>query len=236
MPQAHPHSKPRSTEYRLLTAIAMLYIAMLIFSNTIAVKLVTFFGLVLPAGIITFPLVYLINDLLTEVYGFERTRPIIWWGFICLAIMALVYTIAVWMPYPPFWQDQESFQKLFSLVPRIVFASLIAYLIGTMLNAIVLSKLKVMTQGRFLWLRAIGSTVIGEGADSLVFNLVAFYGVFETSQVFYIALSGFILKTLYEVVALPLTYAAVRLIKRIEDEDKYDVGVSYSPFGRRGTS
>lgn len=216
--------------HRMFAPIAMLYVTMLLISDTVAVKLVTFLGFVLPSGILCFPLVYLLNDVLTEIYGFERTRSVIWWGFFCLALMTLVYGLSVWMPYPPFWRDQAAFEKLFGLVPRIAFASFVAYLIGSFLNSIVLSKMKIWTNGKHLWTRTIGSTVVGEGADSIVFNVVAFAGVFALSDVMYIAFSGFVLKTLYEVLATPLTYVVVGKLKRIEEEDKFDVGVSYSPL------
>ncbi len=220
--------KPKG--YRLFHCVAMLFVASLLIANTIAVKVVMLGGFILPAGIIIFPLSYILNDCLTEVYGYEKTRSVIWWAFICLAVMAISYYVAVLLSPAPFWKEQESFQKLFGFVPRIVIASFIAFLIGSFLNSIVLSKIKIKTKGKFLWIRTIGSTIVGEGADSLIFNFIAFIGIFPLADVFTIALSGFLLKTLYEIFATPFTYFVVAKLKKIENEDKFDVGVNYNPF------
>lgn len=217
--------------YRLFHGIAMLFAASLLVSNTVAVKVIEVWGFVLPAGIICFPVAYIINDCLTEVYGYEKTRSAIWFGFGCLGFMSIVYYLAMLLPPAAFWQDQEAFSKLFGLTPRIAAASFIAYLVGSFLNSVVMSRMKVATKGRFLWTRTIGSTIVGEGADSFVFNIVAFSGVFPFDRVLFIALSGFVLKTAYEVLATPLTYAAVRWLKRVESEDKYDHDIRYTPFG-----
>ncbi|HEV2804783.1 MAG TPA: queuosine precursor transporter [Chthoniobacterales bacterium] len=217
--------------WRHFHVVAMLFVTTLIISNTIAVKVISLWGFTLPAGIITFPLAYLAGDVLTEVYGFRRTRPLIWSGFFCLGLVSLFYWLSTLLQPAAFWiSDNAAFTKFFGFVPRIVLASLIAYLIGEFLNSVVMSRLKVATNGRHLWLRAIGSTVIGEGADSLIFNFTAFGGVFPTGTVAYIALSGFVLKTAYEVVALPLTYFVVAWLKRAEGIDTYDRGIKYSPI------
>lgn len=209
----------------------MVFVSTLIVSNTIAVKVITLWGFTLPAGIITFPIAYLAGDILTEVYGFRKTRSLIWWGFFCLGGMSLFYWIATLLTPAPFWVgDNPAFAKFFGFVPRIALASLFAYVIGEFLNSMVLSKLKIKTEGRHFWLRAIGSTVVGQGADSIVFNFIAFGGVFPTLTVAYIAFSGFVLKTLYEIVALPGTYVVMPWLKRVEGVDTYDYGVSYTPF------
>lgn len=216
--------------YRLFNAVAMLFVTMLLISNTIAVKIVEIGGFILPAGILCFPIAYIINDLLVEVYGFERTRGVIWLGFGCLAVMSLLYYLATELPSAAFWDGQPAFEKLFGVVPRIAIASFVAFIVGSFLNASIMSLMKVKMKGKHLWMRTIGSTIIGEGTDSIVFNFVAFYGIFELNNLLYIAFSGFVLKTLYEAVATPATYAAVRVLKRIEGEDKYDIGISYNPF------
>jgi uncharacterized integral membrane protein (TIGR00697 family) len=221
----------RPEGYRLFHGISMLFCASLIVSNTVAVKIVELGGFVLPAGILCFPLAYLLNDCLTEVYGFEKTRSVIWWGFGCLAFMTLVYFVATILHPAPFYKDQEAFARLFGLTPRIAAASFVAYLIGSFLNSIVMSRMKVWTKGKFLWTRTIGSTIVGEGADSMVFNVVAFGGLFGWGEVAHIAFSGFILKTGYEVLLTPFTYVFVAWLKRVESEDKYDTGVLYTPFG-----
>jgi len=218
--------------YRLFHIFAMLFVGSLIVSNTIAVKIVELGGFMLPAGIIVFPVSYILADTLTECYGFRKTRSIIWWGFISQIAMVACYWLATQLTPAPFWGDQEAFARLFGFVPRIVGASMIAYLVGEFLNSMVLSKIKVAMGGRHLWLRAIASTIVGQGADSLVFNLVAFGGVFAFKEVLFIAFSGWVLKTAYEVVILPVTYIVVAFVKRREDMDVYDRGVRYSLFER----
>lgn len=207
--------------------VAMLFVALLIVSNIVAAKLITFWGFVLPAGILTFPMAYVVNDLLTEVYGYEKTRSIIWGGFICLAILTITTSIATALPFPSFWGAQKEFETTLGLVPRIAAASLCAYVIGSLLNSYVLSRMKVLTGGRHLWSRTIGSTIVGEGADSVIFNTVAFFGIFQLSELGHIMWSGFFLKVAYEVVATPLTYFAVAWLKRYEEEDKFDTDIRY---------
>jgi uncharacterized integral membrane protein (TIGR00697 family) len=218
--------------YRFFHIVAMIFVTTLILANTLAVKIVSLFGFTLPAGIIVFPIAYIFGDVLTEVYGFRKARSVIWWGFFCLAMMAFFFWAGTLLPPAPFWKDQEAFARLFGFVPRIALASLIAYLVGEFINSAVLSKLKVRTEGRHFWLRAVLSTVIGQGADSLIFNFSAFLGVFPLRDLLFIAFSGWILKTAYEVVALPLTYACARFLKRAEGVDTYDREISYSPFAK----
>ena len=220
----------RPAGYRYFHAVAMVFVMTLLVSNTIASKIIIAGPFTLPAGIIVFPISYIFGDVLTEVYGFERSRTIIWFGFFCLAAMATFYAIATVLPPAPFWSDDPAFRRLFGFVPRLAVSSFIAYLIGEFLNSAVLSKIKVATNGRHFWLRAIASTIVGQAADSMVFNFAAFYGVFTIGNVFFITLSGFVLKSAYEIVALPLTYPTVAWLKRAEGVDVYDRGVSYTPF------
>lgn len=220
----------RPVGYRMFHVVGMVFVTCLLVSNAIAIKVISIWGFTLPAGIIIFPIAYIFGDVLTEVYGFQNTRTVIWWGFFCLAAMTLFFWLATLLPPAPFWKDQEAFAKLFGFVPRIAMSSFVAYLVGEFLNSVVMSRLKVVTEGRYLWLRAVSSTIVGEGADSLVFNFAAFYGVFPTASVAYIAFSGFVLKTLYEIVALPATYVICRKLKRVEGVDTYDRGINYSPF------
>jgi uncharacterized integral membrane protein (TIGR00697 family) len=208
----------------------MLFVASLIIANTVAVKIISIGSLTIPAGILCFPLAYIINDVLVEVYGFERTKKVIWWGFIALAFMSIVYYLSNILPAAPFWDGQDAFDRLFSFIPRIGIASFVAYLIGTFLNSMVMSKLKKRMNGKHLWVRTIGSTIIGEGVDSVVFNMIAFYGVFPDANLWAIIGTGFALKVLYEIIATPLTYFVIARVKKLESEDKYDHGVSYNPF------
>src|SRR6185436_7807487 len=159
-----------------------------------------------------------------EIYGYRRARSIIYWGFVALVTMAGCYYVATRLTPAPFWQDQPAFARLFGFVPRIVMASLAAYLVGELVNSIILSSIKVRTKGRHFWLRAVLSTLIGQSADSLIFNFVAFAGVFPLREVAFIAFSGWVLKSLYEVFALPVTYVVAARLKRIEGVDVYDEG------------
>lgn len=218
--------------YRTFHVVAMVFVTSLIVANTIAVKIVQIGPFTLPAGIIVFPVSYIFADVLTEVWGFRRARTIIWAGFACLAGMGILYYVAVQLKPAAFWTDQEAFGRLLGFVPRIVIASFIAYLVGELLNSAVLSKLKVITGGRHFWLRAISSTLVGQGADSIIFNFIAFVGVFSLSDVVLIAFSGWVLKSLYEVFVLPFTYMIVTRIKRIEGIDVYDREINYYPLPR----
>ena len=222
--------EPTPAGYRLFTPLAILFLVSLLVANTIAVKVIQIGPFVLPAGILVFPLAYINGDVLVETYGYRRTRSVIYFGFAGLLFMSVFYYLAVVLPPAKFWGDQESFVRLFGFVPRIALASFIAYLVGEILNAIVMSWMKVRTNGRNFGIRAVLSTVVGQGADSLIFNFVAFLGVFAFTDVVKIAVSGWILKTAYEVVVLPITYWVVRKIKQIEGVDVYDRGISYNPL------
>ena len=219
-----------TSPFRLFHGIALLFGVMLVVSNVIASKIIQLGPFALPAGIICFPIVYIINDVLAEVYGYAQTRSVIWWGFAALALSTVVFAVAVLLPPAGFYEGQEAFSSVFGLVPRIALASLVAYLVGSFLNAYVLSRMKVRMQGRHLWARTIGSTVVGEGVDSVVFNVIAFAGVFGFEQLIVIAVSGFVLKTLYEIAATPLTYFIVGWVKRVEGIDTFDREISYNPF------
>jgi queuosine precursor transporter len=220
----------RPVGYRYFHIVAMVFVMTLLVSNTIAAKVIIAGPFTLPAGIIVFPLAYIFGDILTEVYGFERSRTIIWWGFFCLAAMAAFYSIAAVLTPAPFWTDDPAFDRLFGFVPRLAASSFAAYLVGEFLNSAILSKIKVATNGKHFWARAVGSTIVGQAADSVVFNFAAFYGVFPLADVAFIAFSGFVLKSAYEVVALPITYPVVNWLKRAEGIDVFDHGVSYTPF------
>ncbi|MCP4158865.1 MAG: queuosine precursor transporter [Deltaproteobacteria bacterium] len=204
--------------YRYFHIIAMLFIAALLIGNTIAVKVITFAGFTIPAGILCFPIAYIVNDVLTEVYGFKKAKSVIWFGFILLAFMTLMYYLATIIEPASFWEHQKSFETIFSFVPRIALGSLIAFLIGSLLNSWVMAIMKEKMGGRKLWMRTIGSTIVGEGVDSIIFNVVAFAGIFAVNDLITIIITGFLLKTLYEIVATPLTYIVVGFLNRKEQE------------------
>lgn len=216
--------------YRYYSFVGIFFVAILLISNTVSAKLVQLGPLTVAGGIIVFPLSYIFGDILTEVYGYRGSRPIIWTGFVAQVLMCLVYTIVQYLPAPAFWQHQAAFEVILGSVPRIVLASIIAYVIGEFSNSYVLSRMKVLMDGRRLWMRTIGSTVVGEGVDSLVFAVIAFAGTLPWSALFTIVLSGYALKVAYEVIATPVTYFIVRRLKQAEGLDVYDRGIRYNPF------
>lgn len=216
--------------YRYFHIVAMLFIAALLVANTVAVKVITFAGFSIPAGILCFPIAYIVNDVLTEVYGYRKAKSVILWGFLLLGFMTLVYYLAAIIKPAVFWQHQPAFETIFSFVPRIALGSLVAFLIGSLLNSYVMSIMKVKMQGKRLWMRTIGSTIVGEGVDSIIFNVIAFVGIFANNDLIIIIVSGFLLKTIYEIIVTPLTYLVVGFLKRKEEVDKYDTDINYSPF------
>lgn len=220
---------------RFLLPLSMGFVTMLVVANTIAVKIVSLGPFNIPAGILCFPVAYIFGDVLVEVYGYARTRQVIWTGLACQVLMAAFYYLSAVLPPAPFWTGQESWRSFFTMSPRIALGSLLAYAAGEFSNAVVMSKLKLRTQGRYLWLRTIGSTVIGEGIDTLVFNVVAFAFVFSTGDLLSIIISGFVLKVSYEILATPLTYILVGWLKRLEEVDHFDKNLNtYSPFRLSG--
>ena len=225
--------------YRWLPFITALFVTTLIVSNIIAVKLVNLGGLFVPAAVILFPIAYLFGDVLTEVYGYARARQVIWTGFFC----NLVAVIAIWigglLPSAPFWSAgnfstpqtaQQAYQAILGFTPRLLLASFIAYLIGEFLNSFVLAKLKLRTGGRFLWIRTIGSTIVGEGADSAIFITLAFIGIIPNGGLIQSILSQWFIKVIYETVATPFTYLIVNALKRAEREDYFDRDTDFNPF------
>lgn len=216
-----------STLFLVLTSI---FITCLLLSNIIAGKLITLWGVVLPAAVIIFPITYLLGDIFTEVYGYERTRLVIWLGFAANILMSAIMVITIALPYPGFWTNQAAYETVLGFTPRLVFASLLAYLAGEFSNAFVLSKVKILTRGRFLWIRTIGSTLLGQALDTVVFITVAFVGLIPSSVLLGMILAQYIWKVLYEVVATPLTYLVVGWIKRKEGIDTFDYQANYNPF------
>lgn len=225
---------------RFYPVVLALFVTALVVSNFIAVKLVILAGLSLDAAVIIFPLSYIIGDVLTEVYGFARARQAIWTGFFCNLVAVLAVAVALRLPAAPFWAlsgfpspqaAQGAFAAVLGWAPRILAASFVAYLVGEFLNAMVLSRLKVRTAGRWLWLRTIGSTVVGQGADSAIFITLAFAGVFDGAGLRTAILSQWVFKVAYEVLATPLTYWVVNTLKRVEGVDAYDRGADLIPIG-----
>ncbi|MGE5398373.1 MAG: queuosine precursor transporter [Chitinophagales bacterium] len=212
----------------LFVVFTSLFITCLLISNIIACKIILVFGLTVPSSVILFPITYIISDALTEVYGFERARLVVWLGFTANIFMVIIFMTAVYLPYPDFWKGQEAFKAVLGFTPRLVAASLPAYFLGQMSNAVVLSRMKVVFEGSPLWTRTIGSTMVGEGVDTLIFITVAFLGTVPLKVLGIMILGQYIWKVGYEALLTPLTYAVIRRIKKHEGIDTIDRGISYN--------
>ena len=208
--------------------LGVLFCVCLIAANLLETKQVALGPLQLTAGLIVFPVSYIINDCIVEVWGFRKARLVIWLGFFMNFLFVLFGLAAVALPAADYWTGQAGFRAIFGLAPRIAGASFLAFLVGSFLNAYVMSRMKVSMGGRGFSLRAIASTVVGEGADSLIFFPLALGGVVPWSVMPALMLTQVVLKTAYELVALPVTIRVVRWMKRVEGEDAYDRGISYN--------
>lgn len=210
--------------------VVAIFITTLISANITAVKLIDLAGLILPAAILIFPLSYIAGDVLTEVYGFRLTRKVIWLGFLC----NLVVVTAVWLgqilPAASFWDGQQAYERILGYTPRLLAASFLAYLIGEFTNSIVLARMKIATRGRWLWMRTIGSTLVGQGLDSLVFITLAFAGTMPAAALAKIVITQWLVKACYEALVTPLTYVAVNFLKRKEKTDVFDYQTRFNPL------
>jgi hypothetical protein len=208
---------------------AALFVTCLLTANTMATKLIVVGGVVLTAGIVIFPISYVVGDVLTEVWGYGAARRVIWLGFACNALMVIALWLGGELPPAPFWKGQDAYETIFGQTPRVLLASFVAYLVGEFANAFVLAKLKIATQGRWLWMRTIGSTVVGQALDSVVFVTLAFAGMVPPGALVPIVAAQWIVKVLYEAAATPLTYAAVAWLKSREGVDAYDRHTDFNP-------
>ncbi len=210
--------------------VVALFVTTLITANITAVKLVGLFGLVLPAAIVVFPISYICGDVLTEVYGYRMVRRVIWLGFLCNLLAVFAIYLGGILPAAPVFEAQEAYDRILGYTPRVLAASFLAYLVGEFANAIVLAKMKVATNGRFLWSRTISSTLVGQGLDSLVFIVLAFAGTIPVSALLAAVVAQWLFKSAYEVLATPLTYVVVNRLKRSESLDVYDRGTQFNPL------
>lgn len=208
--------------------LGILFNVCLIAANLLETKVIQIGSLTVTAGLLVFPISYIINDCIAEVWGFKKARLIIWSGFAMNFFVVALGLIAVAIPAAPFWEGEEHFDFVFGIAPRIVAASLMAFLVGSFLNAYVMSKMKVASQGRNFSARAIWSTVVGETADSLIFFPVAFGGVIAWKELLIMMGIQIVLKSLYEVIILPVTIRVVKAIKKIDGSDVYDTDISYN--------
>ena len=222
---------------RLSYLVMALFVTVLIVSNIASSAKIVDWGvsllglrLAFDAGTILFPVSYIFGDVLTEVYGYRASRRVIWTGFACLALTAVTLGIVDWLPPAPDWTLQDAYHALLGQTPRIVLGSLAAYWAGEFVNSFILAKLKIYTGGRWLWLRTIGSTLFGEGIDTSVFLLIAFWGVLPNDLLWAIFVSNYVFKVGVEALFTPLTYQVVNILKRVENEDFYDRGTNFNPF------
>ena len=210
-------------------ACAALFVTCLLTANAMATKLITLGGVVLTAGIVIFPVSYIVGDVLTEVWGYGPTRRVIWLGFACNALMVAALWLGGVLPPAPFWKSQDAYETIFGHTPRVLAASFLAYLVGEFANAFVLAKLKIATAGRWLWIRTIGSTVVGQALDSAVFVTLAFAGLVPAGVLLHVVAAQWLVKVVYEAAATPLTYAAVAWLKAREGLDAYDRHTDFNP-------
>lgn len=223
--------RPAEARYSgLFVAVAATFVACLITANVVSAKLIDVGGMVLAAGIVVFPLSYVIGDVLTEVYGYSAARRVIWLGFGANLLFVVAAAVAGILPAPPFWRHQAAYDQILGQAPRILAASLLAFLVGEFVNSYVLAKMKIMTRGRWLWTRTIGSTVVGQGCDSIIFVTIAFAGIVPTPALLGIIATQWLAKCVYEAAATPLTYLIVGYLKRKEGTDAYDHGTRFNPF------
>jgi uncharacterized integral membrane protein (TIGR00697 family) len=229
--EAAPPSKPAPRQYRYYEFVMVSFVVLLLCSNLIGpAKIASLFGVTFGAGILFFPLSYVFGDILTEVYGYARSRRVVWAGFGAIVFSAVMSAVVVNLPPAPGWEGQAAVQAIFGNTWRVVLASLMAYSCGEFTNSFVLAKMKILTRGRHLWMRTIGSTMAGELVDSLVFYPVAFLGLWETDLVIKVMITNYLLKCAWEALMTPVTYKLVAFLKEQEHEDHYDTNTDFSPF------
>jgi len=230
--------------FRYLDFVMAAFVAILLLSNLIGASKPSFIPLPngvewsFGAGVLFFPVSYIIGDVLTEVYGYAHARRVIWTGFAALIFMAFMAAVVVALPPADGWPGQEAYEFVFGNSWRIVIASITAFWVGEFANSFVLAKMKILTNGRFLWARTIGSTVVGQGLDSLIFYPLAFYGLagWPPEQLWQVVVSQWLIKTLWEAVLTPVTYLAVGWLKKREGVDVFDDGTDFSPFAKAGSA
>ena len=216
------------TVSKLFMYIAVIYVTCLLLSNLIAGKMwAVTCSITLPAAVILFPITYIFGDVFTEVYGFRKARTIIWLGFGCSFFAVAVYLLTIALPHPGFWEGQDAYAAVLGTTPRVAIASFIGYLFGEFSNSMVLSKLKVTTKGKNLWIRTILSTLVGEGLDSVIFVMISFWGTMDNSTVLHMVLYQYLFKVCYEALFTPATYAVVNWLKKKENTDVFDYGIRY---------
>lgn len=215
---------------RLLPIITGFFVGVLILSNILAAKMIRLGPFVFDGGTLLFPLSYIFGDVLTEVYGYKESRKVIWTGLGMLIVMSFNIWLIGALPAEPSWTFQTDFQNILAVVPRIALASILGYFAGEYSNSVVLSRMKILTKGRYLWMRTIGSTLVGEFFDTMLFVTIAFLGSYPLDVLIVMIFSNYLFKTVIEAVFTPVTYAVVGFVKRTEAIDVYDYGETYNPL------
>ena len=208
--------------------LGIVFCVCLVAANFLEAKVIALGPFAVTAGMLVFPLSYIINDCIAEVWGFKKARLIIWMGFLMNFMVVALGQIAVMIPAAPFWEGEESFNFVFGLAPRIAAASLVAFLVGSFLNAYVMSRMKLLSKGRHFSLRAVVSTLAGESADSIIFFPIAFAGLMPTGELLKMMAVQAVLKTVYEILVLPVTVRVVKYMKRVTGNDAFDSDISYN--------
>jgi queuosine precursor transporter len=221
-PIALPH-------FKYLDGLIQTFVVILLISNLIASKLVPIGPLTVSAAQMLFPITYIFGDIFTEVYGYSASRKAIWRGFYSSILMAAIGLFAIWLPSAPEFHNQRAFETIFGVVPRIVAGSLLAFWFGEFANSYTLARLKLLTKGKYLWTRTVGSTVVGQAVDTVIVVSFIYYDQ-PLALILKVIVSGYIIKVTYEVLATPLTYAVVNFLKRQEGIDTFDEGTNFSPF------
>jgi queuosine precursor transporter len=217
--------------FKYLDGLIQTFVVILLISNLIASKLVPIGPLTVSAAQMLFPITYIFGDIFTEVYGYAASRKAIWRGFFSSILMTAIGLFAIWLPPSPDWHNQQAFETIFGVLPRLVAGSLLAYWLGEFANSYTLARLKLLTKGKHLWTRTVGSTIVGQGVDTVIVVSFIFYDQ-PIAVIVKVILSGYIFKVVYEVLATPLTYLIVSFLKDKEGIDTFDEGTNFSPFGK----
>lgn len=223
-------TQAKRLSYRYLDLIMALFVAVLLISNVASSKILQLGPFTFDGGTVLFPISYIFGDILTEVYGYRRSRRVIWTGFFCAGLMAAVFALVGVLPPAQGWENQNAYQAILGTTPRIVLGSLIAYFAGEFSNSYTLARMKVLTRGRWLWSRTIGSTLVGEGVDTLLFVTIAFAGGLPWYLFWSIVVSNYVFKCGLEAAMTPVTYQITNFLKRAENEDVYDTETDFNPF------
>lgn len=224
-----PHH-PGTTQYKYLDALTTAFVVILLVSNLVAQKVCQIGPFAVSGAILLFPITYIFGDVFTEVYGFAASRRAIWLGFFGTALLYLIGTLTIALPPAPEWHNQHAFAAVFGFIPRILAASLVAFWAGEFANSYTMARLKLLTEGRMLWTRTIGSTVIGQAVDTTIVVLLTYIEVVPLKTIGNMIATGYLLKVGYEVLATPLTYAVISWLKRAEGADAFDRHESFNPF------